>query len=148
MTRDSIEKLVEILMVEDNAGDIRLMREALKCQRRLNIHVVKDGIQALRYLHREREFKDAPRPDLILLDLDLPTKDGREVLAEIKEDDKLKCIPVVVLTTSDAPEDVLSVYERHANCYIRKPIDLEKFDAIIGAIGLFWLSTVVLPPSN
>jgi CheY-like chemotaxis protein len=138
---------VEILLVEDNPGDVRLTREALKSDRLWNtLQVVRDGVEAMAYLRREGEFRGAVRPDLILLDLNLPRKDGREVLAEIKADDDLKLIPVVVLTTSQAEEDVLKAYGSHANCYITKPVDLAKFMTVVKSIEHFWFAIVRLPP--
>jgi len=138
---------VEILLVEDNPGDVRLTQEALKSDRLWNtLQVVRDGVEAMAYLRREGEFRGAVRPDLILLDLNLPRKDGREVLAEIKADDDLKLIPVVVLTTSQAEEDVLKAYGSHANCYITKPVDLAKFMAVVKSIEHFWFAIVRLPP--
>lgn len=138
------ERLVEILLVEDNPGDVRLTQEALKSDRPWNrLSVVRDGVEAMSYLRRE--LSGAVRPDLILLDLNLPRKDGREVLAEIKTDEDLKRIPVVVLTTSTAPGDVLGAYGLHANCYIAKPGDLGEFMAVVKSIENFWFSTVRLP---
>jgi chemotaxis family two-component system response regulator Rcp1 len=137
---------VEILLVEDNPGDVRLTIEALKEGKvRNNLSVVKDGVEALAFLRREGNFAGATRPDLILLDLNLPKKDGREVLAEIKEDGALRRIPVVVLTTSKAEEDILRTYDLHANCYITKPVDLEQFISVVRSIDDFWLSVVRLP---
>ncbi len=141
--------LVQILLVEDNPGDIRLTQEALKEGNLPNIlHVVKDGVEAVAFLRQEREYADKPRPDLILLDLNLPKKDGREVLAEIKEDEKLKHIPVVVLTTSDAEQDIIKVYKLHANCFITKPVDLDEFMMVVRRIEEFWFSIVQLPPNS
>lgn len=142
------ERSIEILLVEDNPGDVRLTLEAMK-EVKLNnkVHVVGDGVQALSFLRREGEYADVPRPDLILLDLNLPKKDGREVLAEIKSDPSLKAIPVVVLTISKNEEDIFRSYNLHANCYITKPIDLEQFLRVVKAIQSFWLSIVQLPPS-
>ena len=141
--------LVEILLVEDNPGDIRLTKEALKEGKLLNkLYVAEDGVEALRFLRREGEYADAPRPDLILLDLNLPKMDGREVLEEIKSDGQLKLIPVVVLTTSKAEEDILKVYNLHANCYITKPVDLNQFLEVIKSIKDFWLAIVRLPNVN
>jgi CheY-like chemotaxis protein len=138
---------VEILLVEDNRGDVRLTREALKPDRPWNtLQVVRDGVEAMAYLRREGEFRGAARPDLILLDLNLPRKDGREVLAEIKADEDLKLIPVVVLTTSQAEEDILKAYGSHANCYITKPVDLPKFMTVVKSIEHFWFAIVRLPP--
>ena len=139
---------VEILLVEDNPGDVRLTQEALKEGKVYNnLHWAKDGVEALEFLQRQGQHANAPRPDIILLDLNLPKKDGREVLAEIKKDDRLKHIPVVVLTTSKADEDVLRSYELHANCYVTKPVDLEKFIVVVQSIDRFWLTVVTLPPA-
>jgi len=138
---------IHILLVEDNEGDVRLTREALKEGRVHNsLGVASDGIEALAMLRREGRYTDCERPDLILLDLNLPRKDGREVLAEIKDDPALKRIPVVVLTTSKAEEDIIKSYDLHANCYIAKPVDFDKFVAVIKTIDEFWLSVVKLPP--
>jgi CheY-like chemotaxis protein len=138
---------IEILMVEDNPGDVRLTREALKGGKVLNqLHVVEDGVAALDFLYRRPPHHDAIRPDLILLDLNLPKMDGRQVLATIKSDDSLKLIPVVVLTTSQAEEDVLRAYRLSANCYVTKPVDLHQFNRIVQAIEQFWLTVVSLPP--
>ena len=137
---------VEILLVEDNPGDERLTREALKEGKVYsNLHWVKDGVEALEFLRRKGRYADAPRPDIILLDLNLPKKDGREVLSEIKSDENLKRIPVVILTTSKAEEDVLRSYQLHANCYVTKPVDLEKFIVVVQSIDMFWLTVVTLP---
>jgi len=137
---------VEILLVEDNLGDARLTREALKEGKVYNnLHWVKDGVEAMEFLHKEGKHKGAPKPDIILLDLNLPKKDGREVLEEIKADDKLKRIPVVILTTSQAEEDVLKTYQLHANCYVTKPVDLEQFIKVVKSIDNFWLTVVTLP---
>jgi len=138
---------VEILLVEDDPGDVRLTQEALKDSKlRNNLSVAEDGVAALAFLRREGEFTNAPKPDIILLDLNLPRKDGREVLAEIKEDEVLRRIPVVVLTTSDADEDILTSYNLHANCYITKPVDMNCFVQIVKTIEGFWFSIVKLPP--
>lgn len=140
---------IEILLVEDNPADVRLTEEALregKVRNRLN--VARDGVEALAFLRREGAFSEAPRPDLILLDLNLPKKDGREVLSEIKRDARLMRIPVVVLTTSSAEVDILKSYELHANCYITKPVDLEQFVQVVKSIDDFWLSVVRLPPEH
>jgi chemotaxis family two-component system response regulator Rcp1 len=138
---------IDILMVEDNPGDARLTQEALKESKMLNnLHHVRDGVEAMAFLRREGKYSDSPTPDIILLDLNLPRKDGREVLAELKGMPRLKNIPVVVLTTSDAEQDILMSYNLHANCYITKPVDLEKFIEIIRGIENFWLSIVKLPP--
>jgi chemotaxis family two-component system response regulator Rcp1 len=140
---------VEILLVEDNPGDVRLTQEALKEGKVYNnLHWAKDGVEALEFLKRQGKHAKAPRPDIILLDLNLPKKDGREVLAQIKKDSELKQIPVVVLTTSEAEEDVLKSYELHANCYVTKPVDLEKFIHVVQSIDRFWLTVVTLPPSD
>ena len=138
---------IEILLVEDNPGDVRLTREALKDAKMSNIlHVVEDGALALDFLHRRGEYANARRPDLILLDLNLPRKNGREVLQEIKQDPFLKIIPVVILTTSQAEEDILGAYSEHANCYITKPVDFSQLTKIVRTIEDFWLSIVTLPP--
>jgi CheY-like chemotaxis protein len=140
---------IEILLVEDNPGDVRLTQEALKENKVLNnLHVVEDGVEAMAFLHRDGKYVDAVRPDLILLDLNLPRKDGREVLSEIKADDDLKRIPVVVLTVSGAEEDILKSYNLHANCYITKPIDLNQFINVVRSIESFWLTIVKLPPNG
>jgi CheY-like chemotaxis protein len=139
---------IEILMVEDNPGDVRLTREALKDAKVANrLHVVDDGVAALDFLHRRGDYTRAVRPDVVLLDLNLPRKNGREVLAEMKQDPLLKTIPVVVLTTSSAEEDVLRAYSLHANCYITKPVDFTQFEKVVRSIENFWLSIVTLPPS-
>ncbi len=137
---------IEILLVEDNPGDVRLTQEGLNEGKvRNNLHVARDGVQALAFLRREGEHVDAVRPDLVLLDLNLPRKDGREVLAEMKSDPELRTIPVVVLTTSSAEQDVLRSYELQANCYITKPVDLEQFITVVRSIEDFWLTIVTLP---
>ena len=139
--------LVEILLVEDNLGDVRLTMEALRDAKLLNhLTAVEDGIEAMAFLRREGKYANAPRPDMVLLDLNLPKKDGREVLAEIKNDDDLKRIPVVILTTSRAEEDILRTYNLHANCYITKPVDLDQFITVVKSIENFWFSIVKLPP--
>jgi CheY-like chemotaxis protein len=142
-------KPVEVLLVEDNPGDVRLTLEALK-DGKVNNHlsVVEDGVEALAFLRREGKYADAPRPDLIFLDLNLPKKDGREVLAEIKTDEDLKRIPVVVLTTSKAEEDILKTYNLHANCYITKPVDFDQFVIVVRLIEDFWFTIVKLPRSD
>ena len=141
-------RTIEILLIEDNPGDARLTLEAFKEGRVLNnITVISDGVDALAYLRRQGlKYSDAVQPDLILLDLNLPKKDGREVLAEIKADEHLKKIPVVVLTTSAADEDVARAYGSHANCYITKPVELDRFLDVVHSIDSFWLSLVKLPP--
>jgi CheY-like chemotaxis protein len=139
----------EILLVEDNPADVRLTREALSSDHLWNhLNTAKDGVEAMAYLRREGRFASAVRPDLILLDLNLPKKDGREVLAEIKADPDLMRIPVVVLTTSDAEEDILKTYGLHANCYITKPADLRQFMKVLKSIEDFWLAIVRLPPKE
>ena len=145
----SIGRTIEILLVEDNAGDVRLTKEALKEGRVLNhLNAVEDGVEALAYLRKEGVYADRPRPDLILLDLNLPRKDGREVLAEIKQDPTLRRIPVVILTTSSAEEDILRSYGLYANCYITKPVGLDEFISVIKSIQDFWFTVVVLPPNE
>jgi two-component system, chemotaxis family, response regulator Rcp1 len=135
-----------IFLVEDNPGDIRLTREALREGKVANTLIVaSDGVEALAFLRGEGKHADAPRPDLILLDLNLPRKDGREVLAEIKADPNLKRIPVVVLTTSRLEEDIIKTYDLHANCYITKPVDFDKFVSVVRTIDEFWLTVVRLP---
>jgi CheY-like chemotaxis protein len=137
---------IEILLVEDNPGDVRLTVEALKeGSLRNNLNVVSDGVDALAYLRKEGKFAESVRPDLILLDLNLPKKNGREVLAEIKSDRDLRRLPVVVLTTSKAEQDIRRTYDLHANCYISKPVDLERFIQVVRSIEDFWLATVRLP---
>ena len=137
---------IEVLLVEDSPGDVRLTREALKDAKvHINLHVASDGAKAMAFLKREGEYANAPRPDLILLDLNLPKKDGREVLEEIKVDPTLKTIPVVVLTTSSSEADILRSYQLHANCYITKPVGLEGFLTVVKSIDSFWLSVVRLP---
>ena len=137
---------IEVLLVEDSPGDVRLTREAFKDAKvHINLHVASDGAKAMAFLKREGEYGCSPRPDLILLDLNLPKKDGREVLAEIKEDPTLRTIPVVVLTTSSSEADVLRSYQLHANCYITKPVGLEGFLTVVKSIDSFWLSVVRLP---
>jgi len=142
-------KSIEILLVEDNPGDADLAREALENGKLCNsLHVVGDGEAAMAFLRREGKYASAPQPDLILLDLNLPRKSGREVLAEIKNDEDLKRIPVVILTSSKAEQDILNTYNLHANCYISKPIDLDQFLKVVQAIKEFWLTIVKLPPKN
>jgi chemotaxis family two-component system response regulator Rcp1 len=137
---------IEILLVEDNEGDVELTREALSGAKvKNNLHVVGDGVEALAFLRQEGAHAGAPAPDLILLDLNLPRKDGREVLLEIKAHERLKLIPVVILTTSEAEKDIVQSYELHANCYIAKPVGLNEFLKVIQAIEGFWLAVVKLP---
>ena len=139
-------KPIEILLIEDNPGDVRLTKEVLmEGKVRNNLQVVGDGVEAMAFLRRENNYAEAPRPDLILLDLNLPKKDGREVLQEIKADHQLRRIPVVVLTTSAADEDILRSYELRANCYITKPVDLNQFIRVVRTIETFWLTIVSLP---
>ena len=143
------ETPVEILLVEDNPGDYRLTKEALREGKVFNnLHWAQDGVDAVDFLKRRGKHARAPRPDIILLDLNLPKKDGREVLSEIKSDDELKSIPVVILTTSKAEEDVLKSYDLHANCYVTKPVDLDKFIVVVQSIDRFWLTVVTLPPGK
>lgn len=149
MNNEAKIKLADILLVEDNPGDVRLAKEALKESKLLNkLYAVGDGIEAMAFLRQEGDYADVPRPDLVLLDLNLPGKNGREVLAEIKADETLKRIPVVVLTVSRAEEDVLKSYNLHANCYISKPFDMEQFIKVVKSIEDFWFSIVKLPPDG
>jgi CheY-like chemotaxis protein len=137
---------VNILLIEDNPGDVRLAQEAFK-EGQLNVHldVVMDGLEAIRFLRKISPYQEMATPDLIMLDLNLPKKDGREVLSEIKSDPNLKCIPVVILTTSNAEQDILNSYNLHVNCYINKPVDFDRFFDIIQKIEDFWLQTAILP---
>ena len=145
MSRET-DRPIQILLIEDNPGDVRLIREALKDVKvRNELHVVEDGKEPMTFLRQEGKYPDAPRPDLILLDLNLPKKDGRDVLAQIKANEDFRRIPVVVLTTSRAEEDILKSYSLNANCYISKPVDLDGFVATIKAIEHFWLNIVTLP---
>ena len=142
-------KQVDILLVEDNPGDVRLTQEALKEAKVMNeLSVVSNGEEALSFLRRRGSFSSAPRPDLIMLDLNLPRMDGREVLAQIKADPDLKRIPVVILTTSSAEKDILVTYNLHANCYITKPVDLDQFLEVVKSIESFWMAIVRLPPNE
>jgi len=137
---------IDVLLVEDSAGDVRLMREAFHdANRDIRLHVASDGLEAMAFLKRTGANVDAPRPDLILLDLNLPKMDGREVLALVKEDLNLKMIPTVILTTSDAEADIAKSYELQANCYLRKPVELDKFEQLVRNINEFWLTTVKRP---
>jgi CheY-like chemotaxis protein len=137
---------IEVLLVEDNPGDVRLTQEALKEGRIINhLNVVRDGVEATDYLWRRGKFQDAPRPDLILLDLNLPRKNGSEVLQEIKSDPSLRRIPVMILTTSKAQQDLQQAYDLHANCYIAKPVDLDQFLNVVRSIEHFWFKIVTLP---
>ena len=140
---------IEILMAEDSPGDTRLAEEAMKeAKVRNHMHVVPDGVEAMAFLRREGKYADAPHPDLILLDLNMPRKDGREVLAEIKEDPDLRRIPVVILTVSAEEADILKTYDLHANCYVTKPVDFEQFLTVVKSIEAFWLTIVKLPPNG
>ncbi|MGZ4906499.1 MAG: response regulator [Halobacteriota archaeon] len=148
MNRSLNGEPIKILLVEDSPSDIDLTKEAL--EEGMVIHelfVVEDGVAAMQFLNREGAYADVPRPDLVLLDLNLPQKDGREVLAEIKGDPELKRLPVIVLTTSAAEEDICSTYEHYVNCYITKPVDVEEFIRVVHSLGEFWLSFVRLPPT-
>jgi two-component system response regulator len=143
---DDMHRRIEILMVEDNPADVRLAMEALRdAKMDIDMNVVEDGFEAMAFLRREGKHAGAPHPDLILLDLNLPGKDGRQVLAEIKADIDLRHIPVVVLTTSKAEEDVLKAYDLQANCYITKPVDFDQFIKVVKSIEEFWLTIVKLP---
>jgi chemotaxis family two-component system response regulator Rcp1 len=147
MTNAIVGDPIEILLVEDNPGDVRLTVEALKDAKvHNNLHVAEDGVEAMVFLRREGKYADAPRPDLILLDLNLPKKDGREVLAEIKGDPDLRRIPVVILTISQDEEDILRSYNLHANCYITKPVNLSQFLKVVKSVEEFWFTIVKLPP--
>jgi chemotaxis family two-component system response regulator Rcp1 len=147
MSLKNYSRPVEILLVEDNPGDVRLTREALKEGKvHNNLSVATDGIEALAYLRKEGKYAEVVRPDLILLDLNLPRKDGREVLQEIKGDARLRNIPIVVLTSSQAEQDILGAYDLHANCYVTKPVDLDQFIRVVQSIEDFWFSIVKLPP--
>jgi len=140
---------IQVLLVEDNPGDVRLTREAFKDAKvHLQMHVVNDGVEALDFLNRRGDYENSPRPDLILLDLNLPRKDGRDVLAEVKADPALKSIPVVILTTSASDVDIESSYLLHANCYISKPVDLEGFLTVVRSIDSFWFAVVKLPSTE
>lgn len=147
MSEIEFGKPIDILLVEDNPGDARLAKEALTEGKLHNtLNVVEDGVEAMAYLRNEGKYSDKAQPDLILLDLNLPKKDGREVLAEIKEDENLRRIPVVILTISSAEEDIIRSYDLHANCFITKPIDLDQFMKVVKSIEDFWLTIVKLPP--
>lgn len=149
MNSQSIGQPIEILLVEDNPGDVRLTLEALKEGKIYNnLTVVEDGAEALAFLRREGRHAQAVRPDLILLDLNLPKKDGREVLADIKNDESLRRIPVIVLTSSQAEEDILKAYDNYANCYVTKPVDVDQLFKIVKSIENFWLAIVKLPPKG
>ena len=149
MTDNTKTKIIDILLVEDSPADVLIAREALSEAKLLNtIHVAEDGVEALDFLYKRGKFASAVRPDLILLDLNLPRMNGREVLAEIKADEDLKRIPVVVLTTSNAEEDILRSYDLHANCYVVKPVEFESFVKAVQSIQHFWFSIVALPPAK
>jgi CheY-like chemotaxis protein len=149
MSQEKVGKPIEILLVEDNAADVRLTREAFDDAKVLNnLNVVGDGVEAMAYMRREGKYANATRPDLVLLDLNMPRKDGREVLAEVKADPDLMRIPVVILTVSKAEEDVLKSYNLHANCYISKPVNLAQFLKVVESIENFWLTIVELPPNG
>jgi CheY-like chemotaxis protein len=149
MDREDIPKAANILLVEDNPGDVRLVVESMKESKRpANLRTVKDGVEAMAYLHREGIYANEVRPDIILLDLNLPRKNGNEVLAEIKKDPGLKRIPVIILTASSADRDIINSYDLNANCYITKPVSLEQFTEVIKSIENFWLTVVKLPPGN
>ncbi len=137
---------VEVLLVEDSPGDVRLTQEAFReINRSIHLHVAVDGVEAMEFLNKQGGFVDAPRPDFILLDLNIPKLDGREVLALIKQDKKLKTIPTIILTTSDAEADIVKSYELQANCYLNKPVQLEEFESVVKSINDFWLTKVKLP---
>lgn len=141
-----VKKPIEILLVEDNPGDIRLMRDYLKCSKvGININVVKNGAEAIHYLQKKGKFNDVTTPQLVILDLNMPIKGGREVLSQVKEDPDLKHIPIIVFTTSDAQMDIYNSYQLHANCYITKPADLDQFYRIVSGIEQFWLTMAKLP---
>jgi CheY-like chemotaxis protein len=140
---------IDILLVEDNEGDVHLTQEALKKAKvRNRVHTTTDGVEAMQFLRREEPFSDAPRPDLVLLDLNLPNMDGREVLEAMKSDPSLRFIPVVVVTSSAAEQDIVKTYALNANCYVTKPVDLQQFLHVIGTLGDFWLEIVKLPPKD
>jgi CheY-like chemotaxis protein len=146
MTQNQLAKPIEVLLVEDNAGDIRLTKEAFEEGKvRLNLSVVRNGVEAMAFLRKEGDFAGTARPDLVLLDLNLPKKDGREVLKDMKNDPQLLRIPVVVLTTSESDEDVLGTYGLHANCYITKPVDMDQFIKVVKLIEEFWFVVAKIP---
>jgi chemotaxis family two-component system response regulator Rcp1 len=149
MNFSTVGRPIEILLAEDSPTDVMLAEEALaEAKVNNNLHVAKDGVEAMAFLRREGKYTDAPRPDLILLDLNMPRKSGSEVLTEVKADDHLKQIPVVILTTSQAEQDVARAYGLHANCYISKPVDFEQFTSVVQAIEHFWFTVVLLPTTN
>ena len=136
----------EVLLVEDSPGDVRLTREAFRdANQSIHLHVACDGVEAMAFLKHQGAYLDAPRPDIILLDLNLPKMDGREVLAHIKDDENLKTIPIVILTTSDAEADIVKSYQLHANCYLSKPVQLDEFEGLVRSINDFWIREVKLP---
>jgi CheY-like chemotaxis protein len=138
---------IEVLLVEDSPGDVRLTQEAFRdANTSIHLHLASDGVEAMAFLRQEGTHVHAPRPDIILLDLNLPKMDGREVLALIKEDESLKLIPTVILTTSDAEADIVKCYQLHANCYLKKPVQLDAFELLVKSINDFWLTKVELPP--
>ncbi len=140
---------IDILLVEDNEGDVHLTLEALKKAKvRNRVHTTTDGVEAMQFLRREKPYADAPRPDLVLLDLNLPNMDGREVLEAMKSDPSLRSIPVVIVTSSAAEQDIVKTYALNANCYVTKPVDLQQFLHVIGSVGDFWLQIVKLPPKD
>lgn len=146
MSKGTAVRPIEVLMAEDNRDDVALTMATLEDMKiHINVSVVSDGVETMEYLHKRGKYSDVSSPDLILLDLNMPRKDGREVLEEIKQDKNLKRIPVVVLTTSEAEEDILRAYDLHANCYISKPVDLDQFTKVVRAIDQFWFSIVKLP---
>jgi len=149
MNNKNIAKPIDILLVEDNPGDVRLTQEALKeAKVRNDLYVVNDGVEAMAFLRKQGVYKEVPRPDMILLDLNLPKKNGHEVLTEIKSDDDLKRIPVVMLTISKAEEDIIKSYNLYANCFITKPVDLDQFLTVVKSIEDFWLTVVKLPDGS
>jgi CheY-like chemotaxis protein len=149
MTTSEPPTSIEVLLVEDDPGDVLLIREAFADNKVTNrLHVVSDGVEAMEFMRRKGQYADAPRPDLVLLDLNLPRKDGREVLADVKSDQDLRTIPVVVLTTSQAEEDVLRSYDLHANAYVTKPVDFDRFIGVVRQIDQFFVSVVKLPSRN
>ena len=146
MTQPALARQIEVLLVEDDPGDVLMTREAFEDHKVQNqLHVVNDGVEAMAFLRREGEHADAPRPDLVLLDLNLPRRNGREVLLDVKSDPELRRIPIVILTTSEAEEDVIAAYDLHANAYVRKPVDFEQFVAAVRAIDDFFITVVRLP---
>jgi len=146
MNIDSLGRPANFLLVEDNPGDVRLTQEALKSHKvQNNLHVVTDGEEAMAFLRKQGKYKGAARPDIILLDLNLPKKDGREVLAEIKSDPNLKTIPVVIISSSEAEQDVIKSYDLNANCYVTKPVNFDQFIKVVQSINEFWLTIVKLP---